>query len=239
MTAAADRAARDGRRIGRIDVGLRTARETGRASFERGFISTTSVLFITIRPRAGWRTEEAHAAPDSRTTRRHCASIDSPTVANAIEAVRHAAARRGIRRVGPALRVSRAGDDDRLRGDLHGRQHHRRRGATSAGCCGCGKPLEAAPKPSVLVIKDIGPERSRSCHMGEVMATTAKALGAVGCVSDGGLRDVMEVRGARRFPVLLPRLRRVARQPGHLRRQRRRDRARAGRVTRAICCTAT
>jgi 4-hydroxy-4-methyl-2-oxoglutarate aldolase len=46
----------------------------------------------------------------------------------------------------------------------------------------------------VLVIKDIGPERSRSCHMGEVMATTAKALGAVGCVSDGGLRDAMEVR---------------------------------------------
>jgi 4-hydroxy-4-methyl-2-oxoglutarate aldolase len=54
--------------------------------------------------------------------------------------------------------------------------------------------LERAPKPAVLVIKDIGPERSRSCHMGEVMATTAKALGAVGCVSDGGLRDVMEVR---------------------------------------------
>ena len=54
--------------------------------------------------------------------------------------------------------------------------------------------LAAAPKPAVLVIKDIGPERTRSCHMGEVMATTAKALGAVGCVSDGGLRDVVEVR---------------------------------------------
>lgn len=54
--------------------------------------------------------------------------------------------------------------------------------------------VEAAPKPVVIVIKDIGPDRSRSCHMGEVMATTAKALGAVGCVSDGGLRDVKEVR---------------------------------------------
>jgi len=54
--------------------------------------------------------------------------------------------------------------------------------------------VEASPRPSVIVIKDIGPERSRSCHMGEVMATTAKALGAVGCVSDGGLRDVTEVR---------------------------------------------
>jgi regulator of RNase E activity RraA len=48
--------------------------------------------------------------------------------------------------------------------------------------------IEAAPRPVVLVIKDIGPERSRSCHMGEVMATTAKALGAVGCIPDGGLR---------------------------------------------------
>ena len=54
--------------------------------------------------------------------------------------------------------------------------------------------VEQAPKPAVIVIKDIGPERSRSCHMGEVMATTAKALGAVACVSDGGLRDVVEVR---------------------------------------------
>ena len=54
--------------------------------------------------------------------------------------------------------------------------------------------VEQAPKPAVIVIKDIGPDRSRSCHMGEVMATTAKALGAVACVSDGGLRDVVEVR---------------------------------------------
>jgi 4-hydroxy-4-methyl-2-oxoglutarate aldolase len=54
--------------------------------------------------------------------------------------------------------------------------------------------VESAPKPSVIAIQDVGPERRRSCHMGEVMATTAKALGAVGCVSDGGLRDVAEVR---------------------------------------------
>jgi len=64
--------------------------------------------------------------------------------------------------------------------------------------------LEAAPKPAVLIIKDIGPERSRSCHMGEVMATTAKALGAVGCVSDGGLRDVVEVRALGGFQYFCP-----------------------------------
>lgn len=64
--------------------------------------------------------------------------------------------------------------------------------------------VEAAPKPVVIVIKDIGPERSRSCHMGEVMATTAKALGAVGCVSDGGLRDVKEVRALGGFQYFCP-----------------------------------
>ncbi|MEN3337876.1 MAG: 4-hydroxy-4-methyl-2-oxoglutarate aldolase [Acidobacteriota bacterium] len=64
--------------------------------------------------------------------------------------------------------------------------------------------IEAAPKPAVLVIKDVGPERSRSCHMGEVMATTAKALGAVGCVSDGGLRDVAEVRALGGFQYFCP-----------------------------------
>lgn len=64
--------------------------------------------------------------------------------------------------------------------------------------------VEAAPKPAVIVIKDIGPERTRSCHMGEVMATTAKALGAVGCVSDGGLRDVNEVRALGGFQYFCP-----------------------------------
>lgn len=64
--------------------------------------------------------------------------------------------------------------------------------------------IEAAPKPAVIVIKDIGPERGRSCHMGEVMATTAKALGAVACISDGGLRDVAEVRALGGFQYFCP-----------------------------------
>ena len=64
--------------------------------------------------------------------------------------------------------------------------------------------VERAPKPAVIVIKDIGQDRSRSCHMGEVMATTAKALGAVGCLSDGGLRDVNEVRALGGFQYFCP-----------------------------------
>ena len=64
--------------------------------------------------------------------------------------------------------------------------------------------LEAAPKPAVIVIKDIGADPTRSCHMGEVMATTAKALGAVGCISDGGLRDVNEVQALGGFHYFCP-----------------------------------
>lgn len=54
--------------------------------------------------------------------------------------------------------------------------------------------LEAAPKPAVVVFKDVGTDRLHSCHVGEVMATIAKRLGAVGFISDGGLRDFDEVR---------------------------------------------
>jgi regulator of RNase E activity RraA len=64
--------------------------------------------------------------------------------------------------------------------------------------------LEAAPKPAVLVIKDVGPDPTRGCHMGEVMATVASALGAVGCVCDGGLRDVGEVRALGTFQYFCP-----------------------------------
>jgi regulator of RNase E activity RraA len=64
--------------------------------------------------------------------------------------------------------------------------------------------LEAAPKPCVIVIKDVGTDRRRGCHMGEVMATTAKALGAIGCVSDGGLRDLKEVELLGGFQFFCP-----------------------------------
>ena len=53
--------------------------------------------------------------------------------------------------------------------------------------------LERAPKPAVIVMKDVGNDILHSCHAGEVMSTTMKRLGAVGILTDGGLRDVREV----------------------------------------------
>ena len=119
--------------------------------------------------------------------------IDSPTVSNAIEdfgvrprlegfagwELRCAFPEMGTM-VGYAVTCTADSTTEARRGDR--------------GLLRLWEAVEAAPKPAVIVIKDIGSDRSRSCHMGEVMATTAKALGAIGCLSDGGLRDVVEVR---------------------------------------------
>ena len=54
--------------------------------------------------------------------------------------------------------------------------------------------LKAASKPAILVFKDVGPDRRRSCHFGDMMATSAAKLGAIGLVTDGGVRDLSTVR---------------------------------------------
>ncbi len=54
--------------------------------------------------------------------------------------------------------------------------------------------LAAIPPPSVLVVADVSGAPHRCAYAGEVMTTLARRLGAVGMVTDGGLRDVDEVR---------------------------------------------
>jgi 4-hydroxy-4-methyl-2-oxoglutarate aldolase len=54
--------------------------------------------------------------------------------------------------------------------------------------------LERMPKPSILAVQDISGAPNRVAFCGEVMATLARRLGAVGYVTDGGVRDVEEVR---------------------------------------------
>lgn len=53
--------------------------------------------------------------------------------------------------------------------------------------------LTNAPKPAIVVMQDVGLDRLHSCHAGEIMSTTMKRLGAVGILTDGGLRDAREV----------------------------------------------
>ena len=56
------------------------------------------------------------------------------------------------------------------------------------------KAMESSPKPSVLVMRDIGPRPHKSAHIGEVMGTIATRLGVDGTVTDGGIRDILELK---------------------------------------------
>jgi 4-hydroxy-4-methyl-2-oxoglutarate aldolase len=61
--------------------------------------------------------------------------------------------------------------------------------------------LAGAPKPTVVVMEDVGPHPERSCHAGEIMTSVMKRLGAVGILTNGGLRDVHQVRALADFQL--------------------------------------
>jgi regulator of RNase E activity RraA len=54
--------------------------------------------------------------------------------------------------------------------------------------------ISASPKPCLVVFQDVGINRLRSNHLGDVMASTFQELGAVGAVSDGCARDLDGMR---------------------------------------------
>jgi len=67
--------------------------------------------------------------------------------------------------------------------------------------------LEAMESPAVLAIQDVSGAPHRCAYAGEMMATLAQRLGAVGMVTDGALRDVDEARAIgfhyfMRYPVV-------------------------------------
>ena len=120
-------------------------------------------------------------------------SVDSPTIANAIESlsvrdrcdgyiggsVQCRFPELGVM-VGHALTVTM----DSQPGSVADREGHGR----------MWEMLLQTPRPSVVVVKDLTGMPTRTAYFGEVMASVAKACGAVGVVSDGGVRDIAEVR---------------------------------------------
>ncbi len=120
-------------------------------------------------------------------------SVDSPTIANAIERVSSRERAEGYIggkvgalfpdlgvMVGQALTVKLSN----ARGPVVGRE----------GYYAMWDALAQMPRPSVIVMQDISGEPSRCAYAGEVMATLAQRLGCVGMVTDGGYRDLAEVR---------------------------------------------
>jgi regulator of RNase E activity RraA len=59
------------------------------------------------------------------------------------------------------------------------------------------KAVENSPMPAVVAFQEIGGHADYAAHCGEVMATAFTRLGAVGLVTDAGVRDVPEVRALR------------------------------------------
>ena len=53
--------------------------------------------------------------------------------------------------------------------------------------------VEDMPVPTVIVLKDISSRPFHGCHFGDGLANIAKRLGAIGIVTDGGVRDVETV----------------------------------------------
>lgn len=51
-----------------------------------------------------------------------------------------------------------------------------------------------SPKPAVVVFQEVGGHGNYAAHCGEVMSTVLKRQGAIGLVSDCGVRDIPEVR---------------------------------------------
>lgn len=65
--------------------------------------------------------------------------------------------------------------------------------------------IRDAPKPVVVVVQNVGPDREMSNQFGDIMATTFQRLGAVGAITDGGIRDLDGIRRrAPGFQVLAP-----------------------------------
>ena len=54
--------------------------------------------------------------------------------------------------------------------------------------------VEQSPKPAVIVLQEIGGFGDYAAHAGEVMSTFFTRLGAIGLLSDCGVRDLAEVR---------------------------------------------
>lgn len=117
--------------------------------------------------------------------------IDSPTIANAIETFKVRPRVSGY--VGYDIRCVFPDMPPMVGYALTCTVDSTTEGRTGIGFNALYDLLERAPKPAIIVMQDVGQDRLHSCHAGEVMATTMKRLGAIGILTDGGLRDVREV----------------------------------------------
>ena len=120
--------------------------------------------------------------------------IDTPTIANAIEPFNVRSDTDGfmgwdIRCLFPEMGVMLGyAVTATLDTTTHGRRHDRETRYKLF------EAIEASPKPAVLALKDLSSKPKHGCHFGDGLATVSMRLGAIGLVTDGGVRDADTVR---------------------------------------------
>ncbi len=129
-------------------------------------------------------------------------AIDSPTVANAIEHFQVRPRVTGycgsnVRALIPGLGTM-LGYAVTCRGDSTTEDRDRREHADLYRAI---HQVASQGLPAVVVIGDDGdPNKIHlSCHAGEMMGNTMKRVGAVGLITDGGLRDIHEIKAMGAF----------------------------------------
>jgi 4-hydroxy-4-methyl-2-oxoglutarate aldolase len=125
------------------------------------------------------------------------ASVDTPTICNAIEAFKVRDDSAGfmgarVRCLTPELGVMAGYAVTATCDSMTPGQPRQREGFMKLW-----DTLAAAPKPAVLVFQDVSPAAAQSVHLGDVMATIAVRLGALGLVTDGAVRDLEGIRPLR------------------------------------------
>jgi regulator of RNase E activity RraA len=121
-------------------------------------------------------------------------SMDSPTVANAIEAFKVRDDTQGFLGMDVVCHTPEFGVMAGYAVTATANSMAPSRVRDRRGHLKLFEAVAAAPKPAVLVIKDIGPKRTHACFLGDVIATITRRLGAIGIVTDGGVRDLEGVK---------------------------------------------
>jgi 4-hydroxy-4-methyl-2-oxoglutarate aldolase len=121
-------------------------------------------------------------------------ALDSPTVANAIEAFKVRDDTQGFLGMDVSCQTPEFGVMAGYAVTATASSMTPGRARNREGLVRLFDAVAAAPKPAVLVIKDVGPRRAHACFLGDVIATIATRLGAIGIVTDGGVRDLEGVR---------------------------------------------
>src|SRR6267143_221348 len=147
----------------------------------------------SFAPTLRW-TEEERTLNLARTQIDALKNISSPTVANAIETFKvrpreqgnlSSAIRALFPEMGPMVGYAVTGV---IRGEQGPVEGHR------ASTFAWWDFVQSIPAPRVIVIHDLDDPRGQGAQWGEVQANIHRALGCVGVVTDGSVRDLDEVR---------------------------------------------